>query len=327
MLTNLAVKTSHLRPLDVRRDLLPIADLIELCFASTLDQDGRDYLRHIRKAAADPALVRWLPGRGERASTPLFGYVWEQDRRLVGNLSLIPIYKSGHWIYMIANVAVHPDYRRRGIARELTERALTHIREHRVPTAWLQVRDDNMAAYRLYAAVGFIERSRRSTWMAAPNPQCELPPGVQVTPRHAEDWEQQLRWLNEIYPLDTTWNMSYDPKRFRPSWVNQLWQWLNGEVQAHWSARKGGNGSGPAKLLGLASWEPIRGYSDLLWVSAPPSTEDEALQALLPYAQQVLGRQRRPLSVNYPYGRGVSAFLDCGFTLQNTLVWMEYRCN
>ncbi len=327
MPTPLPVKTSHVRLLDVRRDLLPVADLIETCFSATLDQDGRDYLRHIRKAAADPALVRWLPGRGERASTPLFGYVWEQDGRLVGNLSLIPIYKGGRWVYMIANVAVHPDYRRRGIARELTLRALEHIRQHRVQTAWLQVRDDNAAAYHLYQSIGFIERSRRSTWMAPPSAQCDPLPGVQVTPRRAEDWPLQLKWLNELYPLETTWNMSFNAARFSPHWLNQLWQWLNGDQQMHWSARKGGNGSGPAQLLGVISWEPVRGYSDMLWAATSPEDENEALPALLPHAQRALLPRRRPVSVNYPYGRAMSAFLDCGFSLQNTLIWMEYRCN
>ncbi len=320
------VKTSHIRPLDSRRDLTVVADLIELCFASSLDQDGRDYLRHIRRAAADPGLIRWTIGRGERVSTPLFGYVWEDGHRLIGNLSLIPIYKNGHWLYMIANVAVHPDFRRRGIARELTLRAIEHVREHKVPSTWLQVRHDNAAAYNLYASIGFVERSRRSTWMSGSLPALKLPVGVQVTPRDAADWGQQLAWLELNYPTDTVWNTNFDAGRYRPAWWNQLLVWLNGDVQTHWAARYGGNGSGPEETLGFTTWEPNRGYNDMLWVAAPPEHDDTALRALLPYAMHYLEQRRRPLGVNYPEERGVDSFYACGFNLQHTLVWMEYPC-
>jgi len=319
-------KVSHIRPLDARRDLSAVADLMELCFSSTLDPDGREYLRHIRQAAADPALVRWTFWRGERISSPLFGFVWEQDHRLVGNLSLIPIAKGGKWIFMIANVAVHPDYRRRGIARELTLRALEYIRERGVKSAWLQVRDDNAPAYNLYASVGFIERSRRSTWLSNGTPDLLPPVGVEVGPREPTDWPLQRRWLELNYPSDTTWNMSFEVNHFHPAWWNRLWMWLNGNSQLHWAARYHANGRQPAQTLGFASWEPIRGFSDMLWVASPPEHDDAALRALLPAALHHFQYRHRPVSVNYPFGRGVDAFQACQFSLQNTLVWMEYLC-
>ncbi len=52
----------HLRPLDVQRDLLAVADLIELCFASTMDADGEQYLRQMRRAARDINFFHWAPG-------------------------------------------------------------------------------------------------------------------------------------------------------------------------------------------------------------------------------------------------------------------------
>ncbi|MBI4928131.1 MAG: GNAT family N-acetyltransferase [Anaerolineae bacterium] len=321
---NIPGKRGHIRPLDSNRDLNPVADLIEVCFASTLDQDGRDYLRHIRMTAADPALIRWLPGLGERASSPLFGYVWEQDNRLVGNLSLIPIKKNGRWIYMIANVAVHPDYRRRGIAYELTRHALDHVRARGVPSAWLQVRDDNFSAYELYTSVGFIERSRRSTWVSGHTNLGFSPTGIHITQRIPQDWTLQRAWLTHNYPPDTTWNMSFDINRYRPDWWNQFWYWLNGELQLHWVARRA---NGSHDTLGFATWEPVRGSTDMLWIGAPPESEDSVLCTLLPHIVHAMRDRRRPIAVNYPYGHGVSSFLDCGFTLQNTLVWMEYPCN
>ncbi len=150
---------SHIRKVNVRQDLLAVADLIEVCFSSTLDEDGRDYLRHLRWAARDFNYLSWLQGAAERIAAPLYGFVWEENGRIVGNLSLIPFVRRGHFVYLIANVAVHPDYRRNGIAHQLTQTALDYVRRRGVSSVWLQVRDDNPVAYHLYLSLGFIERS------------------------------------------------------------------------------------------------------------------------------------------------------------------------
>lgn len=320
MRVELPVCTSHIRQLDIRRDLLQVANLIELCFANTLDADGCENLRQIRRAAVDTAYLRWVPGADERVSMPLFGYVWEQDQRIIGNLSLIPIYKGGRWLYLIANVAVLPEFRRNGIARELTLRALQHVREHRVSSAWLQVRDDNPAAQHLYETTGFVERSRRTTWV---NNQFAPPPprlsGVNVTGRRTADWNQHLTWLKRTYPPEVSWNMTFDARRFSPGFWRQVWRWFNGEMQEHWVARR----SNPDIILGIASWEPVRTLSDQIWLTADPEDEATAIRALLPQVNKYLAPRQRPIAVNYPAGRSGQAFVDCGYHILNTLIWME----
>jgi GNAT superfamily N-acetyltransferase len=301
---------------------LPVADLIEECFAGTLDPDGREYLRHIRKAATDPSILRWIPGAAERVSTPLHGYVWEEDRRVIGNISLIPLYRAGQWAYLIANVAVHPEYRRRGIARELTLRGLEHIRLHGASSAWLQVRDDNPAAYQLYLETGFVERSRRTTWVSdrgsAETPQCSQ---MAVTAyRRKADWSLQKKWLHELYPQEVTWNLAFDVRRFDPGWLYSLVRWLNGDQQRHWVARPAPGG----QPVGFASWEPSRSYADHIWIAAAPQNEQAAVRFLLPHVRQAMAPRRRTTSINYPSGRAVDAFRESGFRVLNTLIWMEH---
>jgi ribosomal protein S18 acetylase RimI-like enzyme len=46
---------------------------------------------------------------------------------------------SKEHIYLIANIATHPDYRRKGIARALTERSMQHAHEKKVDNIWLHV--------------------------------------------------------------------------------------------------------------------------------------------------------------------------------------------
>lgn len=86
---------AHLRPLDVTHDLMDVASLIEYCFASTMDPDGQEYLRQMRRMARDANFLRWASGLAERAGTPMSGFVWEDQGRVVGNLSLIPLTRQG----------------------------------------------------------------------------------------------------------------------------------------------------------------------------------------------------------------------------------------
>jgi len=317
------VKVAHIRPLDVNRDMLAVAALIEECFASTLDPDGREYLHHIRRAVEDPSLIRWTWTTDEEVSSPLFGYVWEEDDRIVGNLTLIPARKGNEWVYIIANVAVHPDYRRRGIARQLTLRALDHLREHRISSAWLQVREDNPAAHHLYLSVGFVERSRRALWLSS-HPMMRSPTvmGVRVTGRRWRDWKFQREWLQRTYPPDVRWNLSLSISRFNANPFYQFLQWMMGGNQRHWVAR---SKSADPRPWGFLSWEHLTSYTQMLWVAANPAHEEEALMALLPRAQEELAHFHLPLGVNYPAGKAEDAFRACGFHLHSVLIWMEHR--
>jgi GNAT superfamily N-acetyltransferase len=323
-MTAITFVSSRIRKVNVRSDLLAVADLIEICFANTLDDDGREYLRNLRWTARDLNYINWLQGAAERISAPLYGFVWEENGLVVGNLSLIPLYRRGKIVYLIANVAVHPDYRRRGIGRQLTQAAIDHLRERGLETAWLQVRDDNPAAYHLYQSLGFVERARRTTWLSASTPSLQvrtLPEGVSVQPRHVQDWRLQSTWLRQVYPPEVAWNLPLSYTRLSPNPWRRLLFWLRGENQQHWAAYRGG------KPIGFLSWEPLRSSSDVLWLASTEPYEDQAIQALLPIAREALASRVRPLSINYPAGRGSEAFLRAGFSHHQTLIWMTVSLN
>ena len=64
----------------------------------------------------------------------------------------------------ILNVAVDPPFRRRGVARGLIRQLLANYRG----TVWLEVRQSNTAARRLYHAFGFQVNSVRENYYSAP---------------------------------------------------------------------------------------------------------------------------------------------------------------
>lgn len=310
----------QIRPLDPRRDLLAVADLIEECFAAGMDADGKEYLRQLRRTAHEVQVMRLSSHAIENLSMPLSGYVWEENGRIVGNLSLIPLRKEYQRVYLIANVAVTSEYRQRGIAKALTLCALDYVRQRGAPAAWLQVRDDNPVAKHLYNELGFHQRASRTTWQSMPAMPEERETEVRVVSRQRSHWDQQLIWLEETYPPQVRWNMPFAPRDFKPGLFKELMDFLNGFNYRHWSALK------DDRLIGTTSWTPARGYADNLWLGVDLRFEQEAVSALLTRARHQL-IPRRPLWVNYPAGRAIEAFVAAGFTQHITLDWMEHRLN
>lgn len=310
----------HIRRLDVRLDTLEVADVIETCFGNQMDDEGREYLAYLRHSASDSPFIRWVPGSNERVSTPLHGYVWEENGAVVGNLTLIPFYYEREWFYLIANVAVLPEYRRRGIARALTLRALRHIREHQVRRAWLHVRQDNPAAQELYLSLGFQERCRRTSWIHTSHAISPFiaPRGMNIAPRRAADWPQQVQWLELNYPADVRWNMNIHLNKYATGFWDNLRRFLEGSLTKHWTATLDG------ELVGVITWTPVSGRSVTLLVSAGGETETEAVKYLLQFARWEI-REDQTLYVNYPADKAGSAFIAAGFRELNTLIWMEKR--
>jgi ribosomal-protein-alanine N-acetyltransferase len=68
----------------------------------------------------------------------------------------------------INNVAVRPEYRRRGIGASLLNRILDKARERKAKAAFLEVRSTNEAAQVLYEKCGFKAIARRANYYSDP---------------------------------------------------------------------------------------------------------------------------------------------------------------
>ena len=68
----------------------------------------------------------------------------------------------------ITNVAVRPQYRRRGIARQLVGRMLEQMAEKGVAGVLLEVRESNLPARKLYESFGFISLGQRKNFYQNP---------------------------------------------------------------------------------------------------------------------------------------------------------------
>ncbi len=149
--TNVKAETG-LRPFDPLRDLGALADLLEAAFGDRLRAEGQGMVADLRAMRWMSPLVWALFHSSTTFRAGLEGFVWIEAGRLVGNVSLA---HTGDRRWSIGNVAVHPDYRGRGIARQLMQAAIGHVRDAGGTMVVLEVHADNTPAVRLYASLGF----------------------------------------------------------------------------------------------------------------------------------------------------------------------------
>jgi N-acetylglutamate synthase-like GNAT family acetyltransferase len=246
------------------------------------------------------------------------GFVWEEEGLIVGNISLIPVFVLSKRAYLIANVAVHPNFRRKGIAKSLTNAALEQIKNLRIRSVWLQVNSENPAAYLLYNSIGFTERARRTTWRSQKNwePKFSGAKAILVSKPKRKDWPNQQKWLNENYPNLISWHLAINTKQLVPGFLAGVNRFFDEKKVRQWAAHHEG------QLIGTLSWQSSKGMADWLWLACTEENEDRVIKSLLPHAIQLL-KVNRQLTLNYMAGRAVESFQEVGFKSHRTLVWMS----
>jgi ribosomal protein S18 acetylase RimI-like enzyme len=313
--------SGRIRRLNLSSDLDHVADLIETCFPIASDPDGQTYIREMRKAARDMRLLGWLSNLEEMGSSKAAGFVWEESGKIIGNLSLIPFQRDGHRIHLIANVAVHPAHRRKGVGRALTQHALSYLRRRGEPETWLQVKEDNQAAITLYQSAGFTQQAVRTTWRIRPMDyryaDVAQSDGLVLKQRRQTVWQQHQAWLAETYPYDLRWNLTVDFSRFTPGLLQQLMNLIDGVRLKHWAFYN------HQDLQGVITWQKTSAFAHNLWVAFSPDHEADVLPGALARALRTLSR-KHPLSIDYPAGRLSQVLQALGFEPFRTLIWM--RC-
>jgi ribosomal protein S18 acetylase RimI-like enzyme len=165
-----------------------------------------DMLRSLRRLWP---LIRLIQLISPSLRDVLLGYVWEEDERMAGMVSYQRLGATDTWY--ITNVAVLPDYRRRGMARKLVQNALDAIGERGGKVVLLDVIAGNVPAYTLYERVGFEHFTGRTVFDykqdQAP-PEIDLPEGYVVSPFDPFEWRTRYELARRIIPADV---QKYEP--------------------------------------------------------------------------------------------------------------------
>ncbi len=122
--------------------VVPIASFLATYAAfQTLDRDSR-----AARAASELHRVVLTAIRGES----VFGSLVVNGQPVACGMAVVEREVAG-----LVDIVVHPEHRRCGYGRAVVESLLGHAAELGARTAYLQVLNDNAAARRLYAALGF----------------------------------------------------------------------------------------------------------------------------------------------------------------------------
>ena len=192
--TEQSTQSGGLRSVRLRQDLAQIADLIELSFDLQGDATGRSAVREMRSLAKSGPLLWALANLEPGVRSMHQGFVWIDpiSERLIGNVSIykVPIKDT----LVIASVAVHPEFRRRGIALKMMEAAMALAQQKQATEVWLQTEADNFGAQNLYFKLNFKERRVFQRWQWYPTNSLVIPErrnsSPDITLVSGNDWRQ-----------------------------------------------------------------------------------------------------------------------------------------
>jgi GNAT superfamily N-acetyltransferase len=318
MLTTLSpASTPRIRPIQSGSDLSRVAALLGAVFGATLDHESR---RALDKAIHTPGPILRMQTLGSRFVP---GFVWEQDGRIAGNVSLIATRSPGRII--IANVAVASDCRRQGIARQLMETTLAYLHRNALHTAVLQVDNDNEGATRLYTDLGF-ESCGSTTWWSAPAGQWREIEGESadsdplIRPLRSDEYRQAYALDSASFSPDLNWPDPILPTHYRRGWAAWFSDFFNGRQSERWVADREG------APVALGTIESEWGYAHRLALRVPAALRSRCNRPLLArLLHRLRWLPRRTLSIEHPQDDPVmdSLLIAANFTPRRHLCTMK----
>jgi predicted GNAT family acetyltransferase len=161
------------------------------------------------------------------------GYVWLEDSQIVGNVTVRKLSTFGRG-WMIGNVAVAPEWRGRGIARQMMDAAIELVRHNHGEWIALQVRSDNDIARKLYQTLGFVDTGEmvylecRHPGDYRPTKPATITSG-QLRPARAGDMDQLYTLAQSFVPESARWAEPVYRSQFDLSPERNLTDWFTGD--------------------------------------------------------------------------------------------------
>lgn len=216
-----------LRAFDIKQDMDVMMPLIKAAFHYPENDDWNLSPEEITSIVDSFSLVRRLD--------PIFkiggifnpslkaimqGYIWEEDGQAVGLVNLSPL-GLGNQTWVIGNVAVLPEHRRKGIARQLIQATIDLARQHQIKNVVLEVIAHNLPAVKLYEDKGFeiyskIVQLHRPAALETIS-LLALPEGYRIEEYHVRDWESRYTLMKNITPVEVQHYEPIDRKKFHKS--------------------------------------------------------------------------------------------------------------
>jgi ribosomal protein S18 acetylase RimI-like enzyme len=211
-------RAEHLRKMKLS-EFDRVTALVETAFAEDQAREGRNFRDEMRGIRKMLPVFRVLFAVVPSMENHFYTLVWDVDGQFAAMVTLMR-QGSNRQRWYIANVATHPDYRGRGLARTLVSAALDRIRTQGGQYALLHVRADNDPAYRLYRTLGFLhlETSTTLKGVAQPIGMPALPDGYALRPLPTTDWQTRLTVAQQLASPETRSVCPPTAEQIRQSW-------------------------------------------------------------------------------------------------------------
>jgi ribosomal protein S18 acetylase RimI-like enzyme len=313
------------RPINLGRDSNQILALLDVVFGPLSDSQGR------RLATQQVNLSYGMPlysrlGIATRGFVP--GYVWEEEGQIIGNLSLLNTELEGR--FLIANVAVHPDYRRRGIGRGLMREAMEQVRKQKGREILLQVESDNTGAIRLYHTLGFQTLGSMRRWQATSERLHQLDPDgrapAEVRELRKQDWREAYKLDIGVVEPDLNWPVPPPADKYRSGPLRALADFLGGRRSETWAIYLRSRDGQRRQIAGLAHISSDWGRPHHLDLRLDPAWSDRLARPLLASAISRFRTARRgSIRINHPADDETVGLLlhEANFQARRTLAVMR----
>jgi ribosomal protein S18 acetylase RimI-like enzyme len=313
---------SGIRPINIARDLVSVANLIELAFADEMDAGGRTAVRQMRWLGRLGVIFGWLEALTPPGEGLVPGFVWIENGQVVGNITVRRLSAYGR-SWMIGNVAVAPGWRSRGIARSLMNASIDLVQQRGGESISLQVRTNNSIARRLYQSLNFYDVGETLTLERTQPDRVRAPNRLmigQLRPARSADSshiytlaqstsDEALRWAEPLYRHN-----------FELSWDRSLGNWLIGTREV-WRVIELDDQIVGAAQAQINRWTQ-QGQLNL-WVA--PEQRGKFEPALVDAVLAELNTLSRSLHVTIParFTAGYEALLARGFSVTRALSHMR----
>lgn len=241
------------RPVNLNTDIPRLISLLQLVFGHEMHGEAQALFSGASQANAPSVLLRFNPALARLAP----GYVWEEDQEIVGNVTLLATKNSKR--FLVANVAVHPAYRRQGIARRLLKATIADVRRRHGQEILLQVAKENGAAIDLYRSMDFLPLGTLATWEASvsrlrePEVDDNIYRRFDLRPLSRRQWEEAFRLEGLSSNPNMYWPEPIDESLYRPTLRGWFEDFLNGRRKESWTAA-GPDGHLAAVGILLSEW-------------------------------------------------------------------------
>jgi ribosomal protein S18 acetylase RimI-like enzyme len=284
------------RPININTDVPGILKLLELVFGASLDAEGRKMFTGNASALESPAILWRLSPAAAKLS---LGFVWEENGRIVGNVTVLTTEIPGR--FLVVNVAVHPDYRRRGIARLLMQRVENLVRQRQGNQILLQVVKQNNAAIELYNSLNYTRVGSMTHWTAPVSRLRRLElnldtvgPPIRELKRH--EWKAAYALDQQALHADLHWPERLDADAYKNGFWVKAMNFLNGRQAETWIATAAKN-----QLVGLGAITSEWGRAHEASIRVHPSWQGRLERPLLAKLMRRLQYlPRRNVQIDHP---------------------------